>query len=252
MMTPAAREPLVAETFDIDADGHDEIWIHSGDFSAIVSPRRGGAVEELTRFATGINYADVLTRRLEAYHLAALRPADASAHEGGTASIHDIERSLHMAEMPPVDRHDRAVFRERLLDGDTTPESYARAEYAPIRSWEAEPLGVELSVSGESAIVALAAPDGSLRKTLRFTSRGEVVVGYEWHAPSDGRAVFAAELSLFRPLPVGSTPDAEVWRYPVETVSKSERGLDRTVQGESITLRWPASLGHATVTLGSS
>ena len=245
-----ADEPLIAETIDIDADGHEEIWVHSGNFSAIVSPRRGGAVEELTIFGTGINYADVLTRRLEAYHLAALRPVETPAHEGGTASIHDIERSLHMAEAPPVDRHDRALFRERLLDGEATAEMYARAAYTPIRSLEAEPLAVEIASSAQDAVAILAAADGSLRKRLRFTPSGRITVEYDWNALGGNRGVFSVELSLFRPLPLTATPDAELWRYPVETVSKSERGLDRTVQGESITLRWPASLGHATLTLG--
>jgi hypothetical protein len=32
-------------------------------------------------------------------------------------------------------------------------------------------------------------------------------------------------------------------------VSKSERGLDETVQGKSLTPRWPAALGRAQVEL---
>src|SRR5918994_2769189 len=54
-------EALTAEVLDIDGDGHEEIWIHSDQFSAIVSPWRGGAVEEYTVFASGINYANTLT-----------------------------------------------------------------------------------------------------------------------------------------------------------------------------------------------
>ena len=245
-----AGEPVAVESLDIDADGHDELWIHSGDFSAIVSPRRGGALEELTHFATGINYADVLTRRLEAYHLAALRPPENTPSAGGTASIHDIERSLRLADAPPVDPYDRALLRERLLDGEATAEAYARAASAPVRTWEAEPLDVEHSVIPGAAIVTLAAPDGSLRKTIRFTGAGALTVEYEWRPTARGADVFAVELSLFRPLHIDTSPDAERWRYPVETVSKSERGLDRTVQGESVTLRWPAALGRASLALG--
>lgn len=244
-----AREPLVVERVDIDVDGHDELWIHSGDFSAIVSPQRGGALEELTLFATGLNYADVLTRRLEAYHLAALRPAEESASDAGTASIHDIERSLRLAEAPPVDAHDRALFRERLLDAGTTAEMYARVAYTPRRTWEAERLDVECTSAADGAVVVLAAADGSLRKTMRFTAAGALTVEYAWQPPVEAGGVFTVELSLFRPLRITTTPHADVWRYPVETVSKSERGLDRTVQGESVTLRWPASLGGASIGL---
>ena len=50
-----------------------------------------------------------------------------------------------------------------------------------------------------------------------------------------------------RPLAIDATPVAEVWRHPIETVAKSERGLDRTRQGESLTFRWPAHLGEASL-----
>ena len=49
-----AGERLGCEVFDFDGDGNDEIWIHSAAFSALISPARGGAVEEYTVFAEGI------------------------------------------------------------------------------------------------------------------------------------------------------------------------------------------------------
>ncbi|MFL5450202.1 MAG: alpha-amylase/4-alpha-glucanotransferase domain-containing protein, partial [Gemmatimonadales bacterium] len=56
---------------------------------------------------------------------------------------------------------------------------------------------------------------------------------------ADPDDIFTTELSLAGPLDVRSTPRSEEWRFDIETVAKSERGLDRTRQGESITLRWP-------------
>src|SRR5437899_6355762 len=61
-------EGLVVEQLDLDGDGAVELWIHSGVFSALVSPQRGGAIEEYTMLEQGLNYADVLTRRRESYH----------------------------------------------------------------------------------------------------------------------------------------------------------------------------------------
>src|SRR5207302_395458 len=43
-------EGLAVETLDLDADGAEELWIHSGVCSALVSPRRGGVIEEYTLF----------------------------------------------------------------------------------------------------------------------------------------------------------------------------------------------------------
>jgi len=248
-----AGEPLTCEEIDFDMDGRCELWIHSADFSAVVSPYRGGALEELTRFGTGINYADVLTRRLEAYHLAALQPAGADGHasDGGTATIHDIERGLRLTAAPPVDRHDRALLRERILPVALDLEAYARADYTALRSWEGMPLEHSVAREDGAVIIVLVAADGSFEKSLRFASDGTVDVAYRWD-PALGSAgdFFTVELSLFRPLPLAPAPDAASWRHPVETVAKSERGLDRTVQGESVTLRWPLPLGSASVRIG--
>jgi hypothetical protein len=46
-----------------------------------------------------------------------------------------------------------------------------------------------------------------------------------------------------------ATPTPEEWRFDIETVAKSERGFDRTRQGENVTLRWPVELGAAAVEL---
>ena len=45
------------------------------------------------------------------------------------------------------------------------------------------------------------------------------------------------------------TPGAEVWRFPIATVSRSERGFEETVQGYSYTPRWPIRGGEGQVTV---
>jgi hypothetical protein len=73
-------------------------------------------------------------------------------------------------------------------------------------------------------------------------------VAYRWDRslgqPDD---LFASELSLFAALELQTDPLADIWAFPIETVAKSERGLDRTRQGDSFTLRWPVRLGEATI-----
>jgi hypothetical protein len=73
-------------------------------------------------------------------------------------------------------------------------------------------------------------------------------VSYAWDpglaAPEDW---FAPEVSIASPLDFECSPKAEIWQFPIETVAKSERGFDRTRQGESVTLRWPVTVGEASV-----
>lgn len=287
-------ESLGWETLDLDMDGHPEIWIHSSQFSALVSPHRGGAVEELTFFQARVNLADTLTRRREAYHE---RDGDAAGHsgeegaearvgEGGDAetasegedrapSIHDLEGGLRFTEAPPVDPEDRAIFQERVLRASASEEDYRAGRLDPLRSWPGEALevkkvvGVAPSASGPTPFfpvhrddpgseadrqglvleITLAAEGaGGLQKRLRFSADGAVEAHFSWHPgdfPAD--AVFSTELSLGAQAGLYTVPTADSWRFSVATYSKSERGFDRTVQGDAVLLRWPVAAGNASV-----
>ena len=245
-------EPLIAEVLDFDADGHDEIWIHSEHFSAVLSPRRGAAVEEYTVFAAATNYANTLTRRREAYHDTALElRADEAASHAGAPSIHDIEEGVRLDEMPPLDAEPRALFQERVIPGGLTQEHYAAGKYWPVRAWTQVQCGFTIERQHESIAVLCSFPgQPGLEKRVEFTADGAISVSFRWDAsaghPDD---LFTTELSLFAPVEIRSDPAAEQWSFPIETVAKSERGLDRTRQGQSVTLRWPVRLGHAAVVL---
>jgi hypothetical protein len=253
-------EGLEVEVLDLDGDGHDEIWVHSDQFSAIVSPRRGGAVEEYTVFAASTNYANTLTRRREAYHDTALETQAEAVRDSdsGTPSIHDIEAGLRLEQRPPLDADDRALFLDRVLPSALPLHSYASGDYWPVRSWAQSPcqFSIERSPDAIEIRCSFLGPEGSsetLSKRLVFEADGALNVRYRWD-PSIGHAddLFAPELSLFAPLELRTQPDAEIWTYAIETVAKSERGFDRTRQGESVTLRWPVRLGEAEVDLEPS
>ena len=240
-------QALEAEVWDLDGDGHEEIWVHSDRFSAIVSPWRGGALEEYTLFSTATNYANTLTRRREAYHDTALEQrAETQSHEDGTPSIHDIEEGIRLDQHPPVDPDDRALFVDRVLSSSLQREQFASGDYRPIKSWARCRYTADLKHEADAVDIRLKG-DG-LAKQFRFLPDGSVTVRYTWEQtvgqPSD---LFTTELSLFAPLPLLAEPAADIWTFPIETVAKSERGLDRTRQGESFTLRWPVEVGTATI-----
>lgn len=245
-------EELAVEVLDLDGDGHDEIWIHSDQFSALLSPRRGGAVEEYTLFPTGINYANTLTRRREAYHATALEQ-HAESHSGpdGAPSIHDIEQGVRPELRPPFDAETRALLVDRVLPNGLSLDEYRGGSYWPVRSWAQVPCNFSIDRQHESiAIVCAFGGEHTLQKRVEFAADGSLTVAYRWD-PSIGQPddFFAPELSLFAPLELRTEPAAEIWTFPIETVAKSERGLDRTRQGDSVTLRWPLRRGEATAHL---
>ena len=205
------------EVLDFDRDGHDEIWIHSSHFSALVSPEQGGAIVEYTVFDQGINYADVLTRRREAYHYTQVKPAEESHDDdGGIASIHHLEESMILKEPPPIDSHDRAITFDSV-----------RAD----QSFRVDKNEIVLEGNG-------------IEKRLQFTENGEITIHWKWNPP-DLAEDFWTEVSSTRPLTLDAIPRAAQSRESVETVAKSEKGFDRTVQGEAVTLRWNRDAGSA-------
>ena len=224
-------ESLAAEQLDFDGDGSQEVWIHSANFSAVVSPRRGGCVEEYTLFGSGVNYGDVLTRRREVYHAIPADEGQTTHTSDGTPSIHDIERASRLQQLPPVDQVDRALFVDRVVASDGKTE---------IAAWGAFDVSFKTTREG----VELVLRSGSLEKRMSFGPSGALTVSYRWDPaayPSD--AFFCTEISVSAKLALDVTP------VPFATVSRSEKGFEETVQGYSYTPRWPASAGEARLTL---
>jgi alpha-amylase len=262
-----AGEGLVCEQLDLDLDGNEELWIHSASFSALVAPARGGSLEELTFFGEGVNLANTLTRRREAYHELPKDgegpepPADSApqAQDNDSApSIHDLEGELRFTQVPPVDREERALFQERVLPGELGLEAYQAGTYEPLHSWAGQRLDLwaveeargSASEPGWIEVSLGSGEKGALEKTIRFLDDGAVEVLFHWDPsgfPED--SVFTTELSLGAEARVQAVPETAPWRFPISTFSKSERGFDETVQGESVTIRWPVHTGWGRVKL---
>jgi alpha-amylase len=238
-------EPLAYDVLDLHGDGHDELWIHSEAFSAVVSPRRGGAIEEYTLFRNEVNYADTLTRRIEVYHRTVPHGQASDPEAQGNDGI-----ILH--ESPPRDHHDRAMLVDRVIGHDLDEAEYARADYVPVASWVASSMTFEVTRDDDALLVGLVPVDDHrlVRKELRFAAGGQLTVRYTWRPEAfPTHCWFAPEISVSADPSLVCTPSATVWRYPISTVAKSERGLEETVQGLSYTPLWPIELGEASFTL---
>jgi hypothetical protein len=100
-------------------------------------------------------------------------------------------------------------------------------------------------------VVELATADGSLRKKLTFHGDGSVQAAFDWQASAFPAGTwFKTEISTSRPVQL-KAGDATIWEHPIETVAKSERGLDRTLQGTGYLVRWPVSAGGGSVELSA-
>jgi hypothetical protein len=248
-----AGEELAFEVRDLDGDGYDEVWIHSAACSVLVAPARGGAVEDLTLFASLINHTAALTRRIEAYHDVGAHPPAADAADGvETPSAHAQEHAAHLDGHPPTDYEDRALFVDRVVPADLTFEKYASGDYAPVASWARARMSFTVEAADGEVLVRLQ-PEGGYRnltKEIAVGADGRIRVRYRLAlegASAEGR--FAPELSLAAPLEMRFEPEVPLWQFPIETVAKSERGLEKTLQGISFTPLWPATTNECAITL---
>jgi hypothetical protein len=239
---------LEVEWRDVDCDGRVEVVVHDAGASVVVSPDRGGAIEELIHFATGLNVAAVLTRRREAYHLEAMTPAVSHDEPGdapaidGAPSIHDLESSLALDALPPVDDRSRALGVDRVVGPDCAVNHFIAGEVEDLAHWGGPATGVQIEEAEGLVRVAMTWPDRTKRVSVGPGGEVEVVLTWDPSGLPEGSHV-TSEWSLFAPTPL-ETDAAVEWRYGVETVAKSERGFDRTVQGEAVVLVWPAASGR--------
>jgi len=239
-------EPLGGEFRDVDADGNEELWVHSAECSIVISPVRGGRIEEYIRFPDERNYAAVLTRRHEAYHVAAGSPETGSTPgtgEGGPPSIHDLEELVEFEQLPPLDLEARAFLTEYVLPGDASRESGPAPDAAPLRRWAQSPF--EVTTMPRDGLLRCRLCGPGLDKDIAVRADGSLEVGYRWDtAGLDPGAWFVAEISSGFPLR-HEAPEAATWNYPLQTTIKSERGPERTTQGRAMAAAWPIGRGSA-------
>jgi hypothetical protein len=260
-------KPPGVESWDVDADGRDEIWIRSPNASILIAPARGAMVEVWLDLARRENLLNVLARHRESYHeVLGLRDQGGPRGEqgeaqsttsdhgtdethgdaGGAPSIHDLETQL--ADVPPVDIEPRGLFVDRILAPDTIRDDFVRASVLVARSWAGQQMTADWHVVDAQVDLHFRCED--IEKSLHVEP-GVIAATWRWnpaHFPAD--SWFSTELSFSAPLTI-EAPGAERWEYAIETVAKSEKGFERMVQGTAVILRWPISAGQAAVTVAA-
>ncbi|MXX67957.1 MAG: DUF1925 domain-containing protein [Gemmatimonadales bacterium] len=265
------EERIAFEILDFDLDGHDEIWIHSARSSIVISPERGGAIESLTVFRDGVNYVDILSRRIETYHrdpsaaFGTTREADGGmTHEArtrneGVASVHDRESEAPAAPAP--DGAPLALLQEIAFAPSGGAASRERTFVADWRSHPFRLAGLPdvAPDSGSGRIrLRLESEPGlpRLEKTLEIRGDGRIEATLDWSAGDlpEGSLV-ATRLSLAHPIRVepmvteGESRAPRESRTRIVTLARSERGFEEIDQGELVELAWPAAAGGAGVRL---
>ncbi len=275
------RARPASATEDIDLDGRPEIALRAGRFYAVLRPRDGGVVCELTDYGFGVDLADVLARRDEEYHddirtilgggIVRPRPKRSDEPDRSILSIHERVAFVDRIEAADLelDRMPRGLFVDSWHqgpDGEAHPIEYdgeARAgDAAALCVARLDGLDVEkvYRVEGDAVTIGYALRasqlvSGVLRVGIDLAMPSAEGPGGSYLIEGDVRGGFATalhvpaagELTLADTVLGGSValhfePAGELAARPLYTVSRSELGFEKIMQAAGISLAWPVSL----------
>ncbi len=267
-------------TLDADGDGGEEARIATAAMGVLVDPAEGGGITEWSLYGPRVNLLDTLSRRQEPYHdkLRAKQPK-AAVHAGGSpASIHDLlgVKEEHLESHLVYDDHRRSFFLDYALQRMPTLDEVVRSTWAEGRLWSSGRFQWDRPRRNESTrllnlTMVRETAGGRIRKVVRvsstrpsldcvYTLEGLTVpvVGLEFNLSlRDERYLGNAkqhlqvtrfdveEPQLGVSLSLVLDPPATLLHFPIETVSESEGGLERTYQGLCVVCLWSPAPGRS-------
>ncbi len=208
----AAPLPLI-EHADVDADGQEETILRDASWTAVVAPRKGGTLIELSHMGIPFNFLNTVARRPEGYHAQVRNAATESdngaksIHERATAKQPGLERYLQ------YDRHRRTSLIDYLLLPQATQEDLATGREAQLVGFAGRPFDLAPLEQGRTGIRMTRSeelPDSAVtvHKSIILGNTDDAV---EVHWDIENRAQhpatlrFATELNLA--LLAGDAPD---------------------------------------------
>lgn len=246
---------------DWDADGRPELLAEGEKANFYFSPAKGGGMWEWDYKPRRVNFGSIVWRHPEAYHA-----DDARGGEGG-----DQRKAAAEAELKKdlaYDWHPRMCLLDHFLHAETTLQGFEKAAYGEQGDFvlgeysfkhSEEPAGLLLKFSRDGSVWSGGAScamrvekdvhlrhDGSWSAAYRVTnvsgSPAEIWFGPELALAFSGKASCppgekrgVREIAFPDPVYGGvelefSEP-LDLWVFPLETVSRSEEGAEKTYQG---------------------
>jgi len=252
------------ERLDVDLDDQDEYELKTPAFFIWVKPGAGGSVIEIDDRYEAFNLTDVLTRRQEFYHLYSTSGGQA----GEAKSIHEVNRVLppEAQKWLAFDGYQRHSFLERIFPLDITREEYGSIYHQDNGNF----IGKEFKAEQEEDALILEREDkaglkGSqarikIKKIIR-PGHNSVLFAWEIENTGPGELAFAFisewNLAFFeneyqiranrvefpaRQLFLEAANPAEIWDFPIKTVSQSEKDFEIITQGISFHFLWRLKL----------
>lgn len=158
--------------FDLDADGHEELYLTTERAAVLISPNDGGTVEAMDFRSSNVAVINSMMRRPEPYH----HKLGQATGQRGVASIHDQVRAKEpgLEKRLKYDRWPRNSFRVLLFPAEVSAEDYENVKLNENAQLAGGPYRVKEASASKVRLVT-ESPDGEWKaeKIFSFTSRAE-------------------------------------------------------------------------------
>ncbi len=198
------------EILDIDSDGNQEIVIGNSRMTFVISPDRGGSFLEISDRISGVNFANFITRREEAYHRLLFQTEKYSDEEYST--IHDIVKSKedNLVDYLIYDKHPLSVIFEVFGNDSSSGDPLTDSVIFDSRTKNTKCVIDRLITpySGEYIDIKFntySVNDISLKKNLRiYRDENRIEVLYDLIVARENEFVFYMVFPVF--IPEGENP----------------------------------------------
>jgi 4-alpha-glucanotransferase/alpha-amylase len=262
------RAPRFLE--DTDLDGIEEMYLQNGVIQAVLKLDGIGSICELDSYRLNHNFGDTLRRQAEHYYRKIQQGGYGSGGTGdsGIASPHDRMDLKHEIEAIDMgaDDHGRGMFIDRFKGQfvnyrlrDTDQGAHFLADELALHvDKRFQLLDARLTVSyvfagekegvfGTEINIAMPSSDGW---GGRYIYQGHIPGGFGQHLElSDLTEIVLDDGALPGSVVLKASAPVGLRAQPYHSVSQSEGGFEKIMQGVIISLEWPVALGELMISM---
>jgi len=264
------KKEAETEAIDFDLDGRQELIVNTETFNLHLRPEEGATLSCLDYKPKSCNLVDTLSRKPERYHKKLKQLAEEKKNQSSDssqlASIHDKwqVKEAGLDSLLFYDRMPRYCFREYFLSTDTAFEDFLKNRFSERGDFAEGAYDYKVKAKGKDLEVifsrrgkvndqlvgmskALSAKGADLLGAYTLHNQDQentldILFGIEFNlSVHDADLADKKELSALNSLEINDSwhqlklnfsfdGKANLWVFPVETISESESGIEKTYQ----------------------
>jgi alpha-amylase/alpha-mannosidase (GH57 family) len=254
---------------DYDFDGYQEVKIKTENLIVILDSKESGQLTELSLKDKEFNFQNTLTRRKEGYHENLLKPKNQETTEDGISTIHNMDLQIETDKIKDLliyDWYTKNSFIDHITDESFNLETFYRCTFKEYSDFANQPfnleyVGEEIVFKRKGGVYKDKKYETTLTKTYKVEKNYvESVIKIETDYKE--KLKYVCEINLhFANLPSGlnkpiyhgksdtfkiydpytqktitfkTNKETDIFTYPINTVSQSEKSVDITNQGLTI------------------